>query len=194
MPCYHCDRELWGAMWRVPFWSMPTQNVFTSAWISFSDWGLPPHWKPGERGKQWRERKRERGGESNPDRSFPDFQMGRPFSPATCSSERLGGLPRALPVAGIERLNERWTYKTQPKQAGSVRGPNADIFQSDNREIHVCELQLSGCGDSQRWLKVWGIRKSFPLTTHMMNWQASEESSQVQYVTHSEKTGKFTVK
>lgn len=120
---------------------MPTQNVFTSAWISFSDWGLLPHWKPGERGKQWREK--EKGVEINPERSFPDFQMGRPISPATCSSEGLGG-------QSCGWLNERWTYKTELKQAGTVWGPNADIFQSDNREIHVCELQLSGCGDSQR--------------------------------------------
>lgn len=122
VPCYHCGWELWGAMWRVSFCSMPTQNVFASAWISFSDGGLPPHWKPGEREKQWRERKR--GCESNPERSF-----------LSCSSEGLGGLPKA----GIESLNENWTYKTESKQTGTVWEPNADIFHRDNREIHVWE-------------------------------------------------------
>ncbi len=115
MLCYHCGWELWGAMWRVPFCSMPTQNVFASAWISFSD-GITPHWKPGER---------KRG-----------FEV---FSPATCSSEGLGGLPRA----GIESLNENWTYKSESKQTGTVWGLNADISHCDNREIHVWERHSS---------------------------------------------------
>lgn len=37
------------------------------------------------------------------------------FSPATCSSEGLGGLPRAA----IESLNENWTYKADLNCVGA---------------------------------------------------------------------------
>lgn len=46
-------------------------------------------------------------------------------------------------MAGIESLNERWTYNTESKQAGTVWGPNVDIFHCDNREIHVWERHSS---------------------------------------------------
>lgn len=101
---------------------MPTQNLFASAWISFSD---GDYYLTGNQEREKSNGERERGGEKAIQREV--------FSPATCSSEGLGGLPRA----GIESLNENWTYKTESKQTGTVWEPNADIFHRDNREIHV---------------------------------------------------------